>query len=387
MDNPITSLLRCVTLNRVSVSTLACENILFSSLFAAGDVSTQSSYFNFSGSMSTPTHEPFANSVKRSKRIIQHMTYSVAGRKISLELAKFERKTITRQEETDMAGELILCVFYTLLAILITSVNVLIIVIFFREKLRRKRSNYLLISLAVADLLVGVLVLPLFITVTLTRPSPQVASLSYLLDIITGLASIFTLGVISLERMYAVCWPFLHQKLSQCSYVFASCMPWALVVSGPVIGRLIADHYLSDVLIITSLLLPLTIICSSYVAIWRKLGNSVQRNHRPALQLAQEKKLAKTLLMIIGVFVVTWLPFEVINIYIIACRRTSCNQPHVNPVIIPILYVTVFLRISNSFMNFIVYSLRMPDFKQQLCKTLQPCSNFCISRQDTSPEE
>ena len=82
--------------------------------------------------MSTPTHEPFANSVKRSKRIVQHMTYSVAGRKISLELAKFERKTITRQEETDMAGELILCVFYTLLAILITSVNVLIIVIFSR---------------------------------------------------------------------------------------------------------------------------------------------------------------------------------------------------------------------------------------------------------------
>lgn len=62
-----------------------------------------------------------------------------------------------------MAGELILCVFYTLFAILITSVNVLIIVIFSRETLRRKRSNYLLISLAVADLLVGVLVLPLFI--------------------------------------------------------------------------------------------------------------------------------------------------------------------------------------------------------------------------------
>ena len=39
------------------------------------------------------------------------MTYSVAGRKISLELAKFERKTVTRQEETDMAGELILCVY------------------------------------------------------------------------------------------------------------------------------------------------------------------------------------------------------------------------------------------------------------------------------------
>ena len=187
------------------------------------------------------------------------MTYSVAGRKLSLELAKFERKhvrakannkqIISRQQETDMAEELILCVFYTFLAILITSVNVLIIVTFSREKLRRKRSNYLLISLAVADLLVGVLVLPLFITVTLTRPSPQIASLSYLLDIITGLASIFTLAVISLERMYAVCWPFLHQKLSQRSYLFALCMPWALVVSGTVIG--IADDYLSDVLIIT----------------------------------------------------------------------------------------------------------------------------------------
>ena len=277
-----------------------------------------------------------------------------------------------------MAKELILCVFYTFLAILITSVNVLIIVIFSREKLRRKQSNYLLISLAVADLLVGVLVLPLFITVTLTRPSPLIASLSYLLDIITGLASIFTLAVISLERMYAICWPFLHQTLSQRSYIFALCIPWALVVSGAVIG--IADDYLSDVLIITSLLLPLIIICSSYVAIWKKHGNSIQRNHRSTLRLAQEKKLAKTLFIIIGVFVVTWLPFEVISIYNIACRRTSCKQPHVNPVIIPILYVAVFLRISNSFMNFIVYSLRMTDFKQQLSKTLQPCSNFCISR-------
>ena len=286
-----------------------------------------------------------------------------------------------------MARELILCVFYTLFAILITSVNVLIIVIFSREKLRRKRSNYLLISLAVADLLVGVLVLPLFTTVTLTRPSPPIASLRYRLDIITGLASIFTLTVISLERMYAVCWPFRHQTLSQSSYIIALCMPWALVVSGAVMGMLIADRYLSDVIIISSLVLPLRIICSSYVAIWKKHGNSMQRNHHSALQLAQEKKLAKTLLMIIGVFVVTWLPFQVTDIYIIACRRTSCNQLHENPVIIPILYVAVFLRISNSFMNFIVHSLRMPDFKQQLCKTLQPCSNFCISRQDTSPEE
>lgn len=264
-----------------------------------------------------------------------------------------------------MEGIVVLCFFYALLAVLVTGVSILTIAVFSRKKLRRRSTSFLLIGLAVADLLIGTLVLPLFITVTLTHPSAlEVRIASYYLDIITGLASIFTIAVISLERMYAVCFPFRHQMLSRCNYIVAVCVPWILAISGLImVAALVKDHRFTSVFFISSLVLPLVIISTSYSVIW------VTR-HRSSLQEEQERKLARTLLIIIGAFVVTWLPFQVTNTYIIACRYSdSCEYPSV-----VIMHIAVFLRLSNSFLNFMVYSLRMPDFREQLrklCPTMQ----------------
>lgn len=263
-----------------------------------------------------------------------------------------------------MEGIVVLCFFYALLAVLVTAVSILTIAVFSRKKLRRRSTSFLLIGLTVADLLIGTLVLPLFITITLTHQSPEVRLASYYLDIITGLASIFTIAVISLERMCAVCFPFRLQMLSRCTYIVAVCVPWILAISGLIMVKvLVKDHRFTSVFFISSLVLPLVIIFTSYSVIW------VTR-HRSSLQEEQERKLAKTLLIIIGAFVVTWLPFQVINTYIIACRYSdSCEYP---PVVI--IYIAVFLRLSNSFLNFMVYSLRMPDFREQLrklCPTTQ----------------
>ena len=277
-----------------------------------------------------------------------------------------------------MARELVFCVFYGLLALLITSANIVNIVIFCGRKLRRKRTNFLFISLAVVDLLVGLLALPLIITVTLTL-SVEVGVVSYRVDIITGLISIFTLAVISLERMYAIRWPFRHRTVSQRAYILAVCIPWILVIAGVIIAELIADRHLSRILISCSLILPLIITLNSYFVIWRKKRTLSQ--HRSALQEVQERNLAKTLLIVIGAFVVTWLPFQVINTYSIACRyMTSCKLP---PEII--IYIIVFLRFSNSFVNFIVYSLRIPDFRGQLGKMYQLCRKSCNSREEDLP--
>lgn len=264
-----------------------------------------------------------------------------------------------------MEGIVVLCFFYALLAVLVTGVSILTIAVFSRKKLRRRSTSFLLIGLTVADLLIGTLVLPLFITVTLTHPSAlEVRIASHYLDITTGLASIFTIAVISLERMCAVCFPFRHQMLSRCNYIVAVCVPWILAISGLIMVKVIVkDHRFTSVFFISSLVLPLVIISTSYSVIW------VTR-HRSSLQEEQERKLARTLLIIIGAFVVTWLPFQFINTYIIACKYLdSCKYP---PGVI--IYIAVFLRLSNSFLNFMVYSLRMPDFREQLrklCPTMQ----------------
>jgi len=92
---------------------------------------------------------------------------------------------------------------FGLLAVLIVVGNSLTIWIFLKQKIRR-RAHFLLISLAVADLLVGLLTVPLYMVVNLDTSARERFHTSVYVDICTGLTSIFTLAVVSLERMYAV---------------------------------------------------------------------------------------------------------------------------------------------------------------------------------------
>ena len=262
-----------------------------------------------------------------------------------------------------MATTLVFSVLYGLLAVLIASVNVVIIAIFSGRKLRCKQPSVLLLGLAAVDLTIGSVAVPLLI-VNLGSSNVHIRSASFYVDIITGLTSIFTLAVISLERVCAVCWPFRHRTLDRRIYIFAACIPWILAISGTIVAELANNRTVNNVLISCSMVLPLITICSAYFVIWKKHPGSLQ--HQSALQEAQERKLARTMLIIIGAFIVTWLPFIVINIYVIACNdSTSCDTPGVSRAVV---YMTVFLRLSNSFVNFLVYALRMPDFRKHLCK-------------------
>ena len=119
---------------------------------------------------------------------------------------------------------------FGLLAILIVVGNSLTIWIFLKQKLR-KRPHFLLISLAAADLLVGLLTVPLYIVVNLDTSAPDTYYASVYVDICTGLTSVFTLAVIALERMYAVGWPLRHRTLSLRAYKFAIVTPWILAAT------------------------------------------------------------------------------------------------------------------------------------------------------------
>ena len=75
--------------------------------------------------------------------------------------------------------------------------NALIILIFLKQKLR-KRTHFLLISLTVAVLLVGLLTVPLYIDINtilyLGQPYLLVLFVYQFTESLTGIASIFTLA-------------------------------------------------------------------------------------------------------------------------------------------------------------------------------------------------
>ena len=174
-----------------------------------------------------------------------------------------------------IATTLVFSVLYGVLAVLITCVNVVIITIFSRRKFRHKQSNLLLLGLAVVDLTIGSLKVPLLI-VNLRSSNDHV-----------GLTSIFTLAVISLERMCAVCWPFRYRTLDRHIYIFAACIPWILAISGTIVAELANNRTVNRVLISCSMVLPLITICSAYLVVWKKKPGSLQ--HQSAVQEAQER--------------------------------------------------------------------------------------------------
>ena len=251
---------------------------------------------------------------------------------------------------------------FGLLALLIFVSNSLTIWIFLKQKLR-KRAHFLLISLAVADLLVGLLAVPLYIVAQLDTPVLQRFYANLYVDIFTGLTSIFTLAVISLERMFAISWPLRHRTLRLRAYRFATVTPWILAAIVTSI-RVLHDNSLIaftgfQVIISVSPVAPTLVICSAYCVIWWKQGKRMDNQNQ---QIQRETKLAKTLFLITGASLLTWLPFQLINMLSFVVVRLL-------PV--GILRIIKLLQFSNSLVNVIIYPFRIPEFKGALLRMLR----------------
>ena len=256
---------------------------------------------------------------------------------------------------------------FGLLATLIVVGNLLTIWTFLKQRLR-KRAHFLLISLAVADLLVGLLTVPLYIAIN------TVLYLRYeseLTDIFTAIASIFTLSAISLERMYAIGWPFRHRTLTFRVYIFAIAIPWILaaIFTSITLLRYFSIITWENYVYTRTLFLstPLLVMCIAYFVVWKKqktmMGN---QNH-----VVREKRLAKTLFIITAASLLTWLPFQILLLLLNFSEIR--NQPHLNATV----FVIKVLQFSNSLVNVIIYPFRISEFKNTLLQMLRCCAHVC----------
>ena len=256
-------------------------------------------------------------------------------------------------------------VCFAVTAVIIIISNSLSIAVLCKQRLR-KRSHYLLIDLAIADLLVGLFAVPIYMITVISESKlvPTVALDG--VDMFTGLSSSFTLTVISLERLFAITRPLRHRQLSSHSYAIAIATPWILslaVTSVRVLQRYsIVTHHQFLIVIIISLLTPLLTTCTSYCVIWRKQSSRIQNGVRAR----REARLSKTLFLITGTFVLTWLPFQVAVVVANLC--VPCRKMH-----IVIVFVLKLLQFSNSILNFLIYCLRIPDYRKAISQIFSIC--------------
>ena len=255
---------------------------------------------------------------------------------------------------------------FGVLVTLIIAGNILTIWIFFKQR-RQKRSYSLLISLAVADLLVGIFAVPFYIKAVVSRGYAWFL-ISMVADVFTGITSIYTLAVISLERMCAVGWPFRHRTVNYRVYVCAIGIPWiiAAILSTALMLRMLdiigGEVYFYCLVLIPGI--PLITICVANFVIWKKQKSPLRnQNH-----IKREVKLAKTLALITGTSLFTWLPFQIINI--LFQLKVMENVHHIEFA----FFIIKILQFSNSFVNVIIYPFRIPEFRRTLFQIL----NFCV---------
>ena len=250
---------------------------------------------------------------------------------------------------------------------LIVVGNILPIWIFLKQR-RRKRAYFLLIGLAAADLLVGLLAIPLYMADNYTA-SLSVRRMFNAADIFTSISSIYTLAVISLERMIAIGWPLRHRTLNFRIYICAIVIPWIVAGIFTAIVTVMLVNIIKRVgflyLYVLCHSMPLLVMCVAYCVIWKKQKSPMGDQNQ--VHVRREAKLAKTLLMITGASLFTWLPFQITMI--LFHLNVIVTSPH----LFLIVFIAKLLQFTNSLVSVIIYPCRIPEFKNALMQILRCC--------------
>ena len=285
---------------------------------------------------------------------------------ISTTIFPTNSSTLTPQLPSKVEG-IAWCIAFTLEALLIVLGNFLTLVLIAVNKRLRKRSLFLVINMAFADLLSGAVSLPILIYTIgagfmlwkarfdKTFYAYQVFGQTVVLQ-----ASLISAALITCERFHAVYWPLKHRILSRRVYHTVIFMVWILAILFS-IPQLLISNQLTFYTFVSILLSLLFTVCTCNIAIWRRFRRRIasQQQNREA----QNRHLTKTLLLISTVEIFSWLPLTISNLLVTAFEV---------PVPLAVLFTSVAVNYSNFVLNPTIYALRFQEFKQAL--------SFCCHR-------
>ena len=264
-------------------------------------------------------------------------------------------------------------VSYGVVAVCIIFSNLLMTAVFITSRaVRRMRTALFLMGMTAADLIVGVAAIPMY----MARLSPnsslgdQLAHQHVSIEMVSSFTSLFLLAAIALERVYSVFRPYRHRVLSKTPYWVGLFMSWFLAAL-PVVFRVSPFISFRDrlLLILAFMAAVPIVIVVSYVTICLKLKTTRVEGLRRIRRDLRERKLAKTLAILAGVFLVAWLPFSIFSalsyinfLFYPILQGLSPEATH------HILYACKVLHYCNSLMNPVIYSFRIPQVRSALGK-------------------
>lgn len=148
-------------------------------------------------------------------RFIAYSDFEITNNSTALQLP-FELYIPTKRTSTEeLSTELNVpyTVFEILVAVIAIIGNLMVIIVFQRDRKLRRRTNYYIVSLAIADFLVGLLGVPFAILASVGLPTNLHACLfTVSLLVVLCTISIFCLVAVSIDRYWAILHPMAYSR-------------------------------------------------------------------------------------------------------------------------------------------------------------------------------
>ncbi|XP_041846404.1 histamine receptor H2a [Melanotaenia boesemani] len=315
-----------------------------------------------------------------------------------------------------MLSKMMLAVILSLLILLTVGGNVLVCLAVCASRSLRCLTNCFIVSLAVTDLLLGLLVLPFSALLQLNGEwpfGPVFCNFYISMDVMLCTASILTLLAISVDRYLAVTMPLRYTSLVlpwKAAVTMASVWTVSVAVSflpiqmgwntvngtvqnhGPWASERRCRFELNRPYVLTDSLLtfflPLVAMCWIYLQILRIARAQAKRivSTRPTCIISyncsnspststtlvsnvtavalREHKATVTLAAVIGAFVVCWLPYFILF-------TVLGIKEHPDPGLVPEFSIVLWLGYANSALNPILYGALNRDFRSAYARLLR----------------
>ena len=266
----------------------------------------------------------------------------------------------------------------------IVALNIITIIVFVKQRRLQRQSFYLIIHLAIADLLVGAISGPMLIEyfggmhcgLWDYSSSPLKDGLTELFLMV----SYFNLVAISLERMHATLRPFKHRFMKKRVYYVITTVIWLTALIREIVFYVVFAKIRTSGLFIWFILheapwlISVFIICLSFTSIFIKIRFGPHPNRLRNGVINRERRLTSDLFVVLSVSILKTLPWVIFECF------NDFNPELFNSLswssFLYMLATSYLLVLANSLVNPIIYAMRLSDFRAGLAAIFHRTPNY-----------
>lgn len=292
----------------------------------------------------------------------------------------------------DFTENVVFAVLFSTVLVFNVAGNTLVIYIISTNKVRNSATNYLLLNMAVADLVLGLFAVPEYIaSPSYSKQTQHVLECKYLnltnISWLAAAASSITMVALSIERYYAVCQPLKFRRLFSIrntkamiavswiygvltniySFIFNDCTNGTLSQN---VRKAFSTLFFIEGFLFLSIMSYL--VSKTSRVLWANRLVLGRFPYQPAqlVRYKKRRKVTRAALLVIVTFIICWIPEK------LACLSTAIVDGH-NEVVSYALSISAFLVSVNACLDPYLFSFQGTCFRVYL-KRLICC---CVPRQ------